>query len=310
MVLEAIREKSANALATSGIVLDTTKSVKDLAKVTKGLVQLNVIDNPDLGKTSGAVVTYIDAAEITSSVKYFLGGEYKKDNNIKVAAQAFLAALRSLAFLKALDQLKILSLEIFSNLIGKMGVAGEWLNKNVSIDTFASIVYLPFAALSLVDNTQTITNENPVVAKADEKLAFWNKKGLTVDDVIIAKNVADEQPALTEKNIKALKVQAEFDKYVAKKVEKHTAKKEIASFKVNKSFVGSASTVFKVVAAVTSIVAAFALGGLVGALLLGVISVALVGNSLSLVKSAYEGYQAKYQANYVAQAKPVAAPAA
>lgn len=303
----------------------TTQQSKGVKEVTKFVMQ--ILKLADVSSQTNAAATYtitfIEALELPQSISYWINQEFKKreETAVKIAAQANLLAIRVLVLIKALDKIGIDVLGKASELIGKIPVVGEAFGKlrevtgpYLTLDSVLGTVFLPFAALSLVDNSQTVVKESGKVAHENESIRFWAGGNLNeVRKALIKKqNKVDDTADADKRLIK----QRRYDSFIAKDInrlgddevkaiakiqhDKSICKRKISAITITKTVIGAISTVLKAAAAITALVALFVFGSpIVAATALTIL--ALVATAFALSKVLYEGYQTKYQDQYKRQ---------
>lgn len=310
-----------DAARTLGIISQESKGVKEAAKLA--LAGLKVFgEDPVTRNMADNAIIVIETAELPQSIAYWLNGTYKKaeETAIKIAGQVHLTAIRILVTLKGLSKANIFPAAAISNLLGKIPVVGEYITKYGNFDSLISVIYIPFAALSLVDNGKTIVDDNAKKDDAAVSTINWmNRTPEDVKNVMIGKqNKYFANPVRYKKYVEMAHRdfagidlttpagQQEIAAIRANMIQKNELKKKMANISTTKTVMGAISTVLKVSAAITALVALAVFGGVAIALTaLGILGLAAC--TFSFAKVVYEGYQSKYQNQYKQQIAAAAA---
>ncbi len=304
------------------LTIQQSKGVKEVTKFVLNILKLANVSS-QTNAAASYTITFIEALELPQSISYWINQEYKKveETRVKIATQANLLAIRVLVLIKALDKVGIDVLGQASELIGKIPVVGDAFRKIrevtgsfLTLDSVLGAVFLPFAVLSLVDNSQTVNNESKKVAHENERIRFWTEGDLKeVRKALIKKQnkvrATDNQDKKCVKerryasfiNQDIEELNDEQVKAIAKtQCEKSICKRKISAITITKTVIGAISTVLKAAAAITALVALFVFGSpIVAATALTIL--ALVATAFALSKVVYEGYQSKYQDQYKKQ---------
>jgi len=283
MATSAVGSITFDVFRTFGTAVTQTKVVKDIAKVVKGLIDAGLFSNPEIKDSSSKVIAAIDVIEFGESLAYiakWIDPTYTfgdaKDNPKQAALYSKLGQIslfftRLFGVLKVSNSYSLLTIEQWKKLGDALPVIRDHLGKFPAFDTLGGLFYIPFGGTVLFDNSSSGVKGYREFKNQDAKITKW-----------INKNDSDIHQAVNS-------VKARRDAKIAQ----HTAQKEKAFTDITKNLLGGTSTVFKMTAASTAVVAAFAFGG-VACVLGTLVILGLAGNTLSLGKNFYEAYQAKY----------------
>ncbi len=284
MATSAVGSTVLDTFRTFGTAVAQTKVVKDIAKVTKGLIDAGVFNNAQLKDSAPKIVGAIDFLEFGESISYV--AKWIDPNYIPKAGekspteeslrnnlvQVSLFFTRLFGFLKASDTYQLLTKADLRKVGEMVPVLRDHLDKVPAFDTLAGLFYLPFGGSSLYDNTINGTASFKLAKVQHAKITKWvNKPAANINPINLG-NIEARREA---------------------KINQHTASYKLHRASVIKNVLGGASTTFKLTAASTAVVAALFFGGVAGVLSMLVL-VGLAGNTLSLSKNFFEAYQEKY----------------
>lgn len=294
----AIGSTFLDTFRTFGTAVAQTKVVKDIAKVTKGLIDAGVFGNAQLKDSAPKIIGAVDFLELGESLSYvakWIDSSYiakdgevhprgeKLKNNL---AQVSLLVTRFFSFLKATDTYQLLTKADLRALGEKIPFVRDYLEKFPAFDTFAGAFFLPFGGVTFYDNTVSGVKGYKGITTEKAKVAKWKEKAAVA--FASARNVENRRAA---------------------KIDLHTTKLKNHKAQLLKSGLGASSTAFKLVAASTAVVAALVFGGVAG-VLTALVFLGLAGNTISLAKNFTEAYQDKYTRVYQSDVRKFSAAAA